>query len=1574
MDSIISLGQKNTLVEYMILSGANDRPPMLNKDLYDSWKSRMELYMQNTEHERMILESVKHGPLIWPTIEENVVIRTKKYVELSDVEKIQVDCDMKAINIILQGLPIDIYSFVNHHRVAKNLWGRVQLLMQSTSLTKQERECKLYDAFDKFTYIKEESLHTYYLRFTQLINDMNIYKMNMEQFQVNTKFLNSLPPEWSKFVTNVKLVKDLHTSNYDQLHAYLEQHELHANEVCLMRERNQDPLAFVANQQMTPPHFNTYHSDDPIACHNKAMAFLTVVASSRFPSTNNQLKTSSNTRNQATIQDGRVTVQQVLKRQGQIYSGEGHMARQCTQPKRQRNDAWYKEKAMLVEAHEARKILDEEQLIFLVDPGVPTSQDTNLQAQQESMILSIIEKMIDSQMDDMIKEKLALKEKDPGVIAKKISHKPIDYEKLNRLTDDFGKHFTPQQELSAEQAFWLRVSNPTIESSLPPFRVEVTSELHKVSLVNESLKNLKFQLAQFDSVVKKRTTPDALTEVPPKQPTSHSDAIQKPEIKFYYRKPKNVKHVGSSKLAKIVESKNVNHSEPNHTWGSTATDIPSSSSLVMIGCPDCTLVLLDSGMTRLQGLWASKTKSWLWHQRLSHLNFGTLNKLAKDGLARGISRLKFQKDHLCSACALGKSKKSSHQPNAEDTNHEKLYLLHMDLCGPMRVASINEKRIWVNLMQKADIRIFVGYAPAKKAFRIYNRRTQIISETIHVTFDELTAMAFEQFSLGPGLHVMTPATPNTGLVSNPVSQQPCILPNRDDWDRLFQTMFDEYFNPPTIVVYLVQEATAPRAEVLADSPVSIFVSQDAPSISAVDPTLFTRHAGNDLLPVQIYVDDIIFASTNTAMCDEFANQMTNKFKMLMMGQMLFFLGLQISQSPRGIFINQSKNSFEIVKKYGLTSTYFIDTPMIKNKKLDEDLQGKPVDATLYRGMIGSLMYLTASRHDLIYDVYLCARYQAKPTEKHLQAVKRIFRYLKRTINMGLWYLKDTDMSLTAYVDADHVRCQDTRCSTSRSDQIMTSITAQQTKLYLELVPKENRLDIYKCNGRIPSGLKPKEETFQVVLDALALTPCYPAFVITTDVPEVINSLNDVVIDQMHQPWRTFAALINKSLSGKTTAFDKLRLSRADILWGMYYEKNVDYLELLWEDFIYQIDNRGYKKQEKMYYPRFTKESKAYKTYLGYATGTVPPKVARKFKKASPSKKDSMPVPANEEPVQKGKRVKTSAKKSLTTLTIGIVIREPHVETQSKRKEKVDVAHGKGIDLLSEVALTEEAQMKEVRKKSLRDFHKSHPSGSGSVAEKPPSVDKIIPPVTNNDDDKVKDIDDDEDDDNDDDNSKGDEDRGMESNDVQDKKANVGMTDAQQEKENLEIIQEQVVKDAHVTITKKIEVPVTSFSHSSDLASTFLKNLDIPPADTKIVSPLDVYVHHMVPRIHTSTLLVVPVSVIPKASPVYINIPQSSQTFTFLPLQSTLSPLPTTETTNIPSLIPDFASIFRFNNRIIALEKDIAELKNDPLHTQVTALVDDHLDTRMGATREEFMNFLSASLTDRITEQVKNQLP
>ncbi|GJY33722.1 hypothetical protein Tco_0418191 [Tanacetum coccineum] len=153
-----------SLADKSLLSGGDNKPPMLEKHLYDSWKSRMELYMMNRPHGRMILASVEKGPLVWPSITEDGVTRLKEYVELTPAEAIQADCDIKAINIILQGLPTEIYALVSQHRVAKDLWEKIKLLMQGTSLTKQERECKLYDEFDKFTYKKGETLHEYYLR------------------------------------------------------------------------------------------------------------------------------------------------------------------------------------------------------------------------------------------------------------------------------------------------------------------------------------------------------------------------------------------------------------------------------------------------------------------------------------------------------------------------------------------------------------------------------------------------------------------------------------------------------------------------------------------------------------------------------------------------------------------------------------------------------------------------------------------------------------------------------------------------------------------------------------------------------------------------------------------------------------------------------------------------------------------------------------------------------------------------------------------------------------------------------------------------------------------------------------------------------------------------------------------------------------------------------------------------------------------------------------------------------------------------------------------------------------------
>nr|GEU87551.1 copia protein [Tanacetum cinerariifolium] len=440
--------------------------------------------------------------------------------------------------------------------------------------------------------------------------------------------------------------------------------------------------------------------DDLIPCLNKTMAFLTAVASLRFPSTNSQLRTSSNPSNQATIQDGRTEDLNTYDSDCDDLS--------TAQAVLMANISNYVSNIILEEK------ANKEQNNKLITAELERYKERVKTFEQRLNIdLSSREKIMDSQMVDMIKEKLALKEKkaqrikptlydgiviskkhvamhviddeetlileeesrskisekekDPEAIKQNISHKPVDYEKLNRLTEDFGKRFTPQQELSAEQAFWLRISNPTIESSSTPLvRVKVPSELPKVSLVNESLKKLKFQLAQFDSVVKKRTTPDAFTEDLLNEITEVQTVFDQMEIvgqqssvdkqcleitnkellwendrlsiqimsqdivstvincmsfnvdcmhvgiqrsescekclnlnaEFSKSKQANapIKNsvndvksgclcaiCGSSKMAKIVESKNPNHSEPNHTWRSIATDIPSSSSLVMTG-------------------------------------------------------------------------------------------------------------------------------------------------------------------------------------------------------------------------------------------------------------------------------------------------------------------------------------------------------------------------------------------------------------------------------------------------------------------------------------------------------------------------------------------------------------------------------------------------------------------------------------------------------------------------------------------------------------------------------------------------------------------------------------------------------------------------------------------------------------------------------------------------------------------------------------------------------------------------------------------------------------------------------
>nr|GEU64060.1 retrovirus-related Pol polyprotein from transposon TNT 1-94 [Tanacetum cinerariifolium] len=434
-------------------------------------------------------------------------------------------------------------------------------------------------------------------------------------------------------------------------------------------------------------------------------------------------------------------------------------------------------------------------------------------------------------------------------------------------------------------------------------------------------------------------------------------------------------------------------------------------------------------------------------------------------------------------------------PNAIKLSEKKFAITPMN-----KVKKVSEDLGKLNA--KADIGIFVGYARAKKASRINNKRTLKIIETIHVTFDELTTFASEQFSSGPMLHVMTPATSSLGLVPNPIHQQFSSGP-----------MFDEYINPPTIAVSPVPVATAERAVDIADSPV--YSTSHGSSLDVRPSHTPFEHLGRwnkDKLIENVIGDPSRSVSTRNKLetdamwwyfdtfltsietknfkqemteptwidaiqeiynikKNEFGRVLKNKSRLVAQGfrqeegidfeesfaqvsrieairifvanaanknmtifqmDVTAFLNGELKEEAN--FLNQkdllirttyrmctsSKRLYtvsnkhhvhEIIKKYGLLTSESVDTPIVEKNKLYEDLQGTPVDATLYRGMIGSLMYLTSSRLDFIYAICLCARYQAKPIEKHLNAVKRIFRYLKGTINKGLWYSKDASASM-----------------------------------------------------------------------------------------------------------------------------------------------------------------------------------------------------------------------------------------------------------------------------------------------------------------------------------------------------------------------------------------------------------------------------------------------------------------------------------------------------------------------------------------------------------------------------------
>ncbi|GKD50909.1 hypothetical protein Tco_1279885 [Tanacetum coccineum] len=570
--------------------------------------------------------------------------------------------------------------------------------------------------------------------------------------------------------------------------------------------------------------------------------------------------------------------------------------------------------------------------------------------------------------------------------------------------------------------------------------------------------------------------------------------------------------------------------------------------------------------------------------------------------------------------------------------------------------------------------------------------------------------------------------------------------------------------------------------------------------------------------------------------------------------------------------------------------------------------------------------------------------------------------------------------------------------------------------------------------RLKTHIKPKEATFHVVLDALALTPFYHAFLITADVPTIyiqvfedlpleqdilsfirdlghtedITYLTDVNADYLNQPWRAFSTVINKCLSGKETGMDKIHLSRAQILLGMFHKNNIDYVYLLWEDLLFQIEYKDAKKTNKMRNKMFWHtaqddtlftsircisihedtqvygtilpteltnqamlESKAYQTYYAFAYGEKAPKPKYIRKKAD---SDTSP---KKKPVQATKGTRLNSK--------------PKVAKPDKKKQPEKKIKAKGLVVLSKVALTEFEQIKLATKRSKKDFHVSHASSSGDGVDTQSKVpDEQHQKTSSTDEGTGEDEDDNDDDGESDDHDDESDDKRTEtdSDEIPDLNlTNVDQTEYEEEDvddrfrtpsdyeltddeklndEETMDDKEQEEEDAHVTLTlildaHKADEPVQSSFVSFDFTSKLL-NLENPsPDDNKIASLLETSAHH------ATTILEI-------ASGFTTTTP--SPTLFFNPLLQQQTPTFTTTTSTNPTVtlpeIPNFASVFKFDQRVSALESEISELRQTNQFSEVVSSISGIVDTYLASKIKEAVD-ADSTMKTIIKDQVKAQV-
>ncbi|GJW75019.1 retrovirus-related pol polyprotein from transposon TNT 1-94 [Tanacetum coccineum] len=416
-------------------AGTDTRPPMLVENDYESWKIRIHRYIRGKPNGKLIWKSIQNGPTPHPMVTDppptdSTIMpapRKKLDSEFNEEENKLEMADTQAEIILSQGLPRHIFNILNQTSTAKEIWDNVELLMQGSGRTLQQRKEDLFDEYERFRAIGNESIHDYFVRFHKLVNDMKITQLEIPTHQMNTKFVNNLPAYWGKYVTNVKQNMDISTTPYVQIYTHLKAYEPHAKKTLKKQEQSTsivDPLAYVAHTTSAPALSSpSTPSPQPTAQspNDALMATMTQIANllsgfqKQFPPTNNQLRTSSNSRTHATVHDGHIVTEPVQRKApGNVGNtgargkkvicyncrGEGHVARQCKEPKRKMDSQYFKDKALLMEAKEKGDVLDAEAEAFLADVECTAPYDQPQALTTTNMFQANHEDAYDSDVDE----------------------------------------------------------------------------------------------------------------------------------------------------------------------------------------------------------------------------------------------------------------------------------------------------------------------------------------------------------------------------------------------------------------------------------------------------------------------------------------------------------------------------------------------------------------------------------------------------------------------------------------------------------------------------------------------------------------------------------------------------------------------------------------------------------------------------------------------------------------------------------------------------------------------------------------------------------------------------------------------------------------------------------------------------------------------------------------------------------------------------------------------------------------------------------------------------------------------